>query len=763
MKKYFFAFILLIVSVIFPQNETKYGTLSGTLIDKDNKQPLIGANLILENTNKGTTTDIKGQFIFNNLPVGTYSVKISYIGYFTLTKTDVIVRSNRNTELIVELIPTPYQTEEVNVTAGYFSEVKMEPVNSVNFSYEEIRRAPGSAGDVSRIMMSLPSVAKVNDQSNSLIVRGGSPLENAFYIDNIEIPNINHFPTQGSSGGPIGVLNVDFISDVNFYSGGFSTKYGDKLSSIMDISFREGSHENFEGQLDLNYIGFGGVFEGPIGNNGSFMISARKSYLDLIVKSFDIGTTVAPNYSDYQWKVNYNLSSSNKLSLLGIWSVDQNNPDNKTAIENDMLFFGNQDILIHTNGVNWQKIWGKAGYSNTSVSFTSNNFDETYYETGSQLLIRKNDSYENELKIRNINYVKFNSNFSSVFGLEYKLLKSNYNNYFGEFTDAIGNYTPAFEQIYKFSSYKVGIFTDYTLDIFKIFTLSLGVRGDYFNFNDNLNISPRFALTYHIDELSSIKLFAGLFYQNLPTVLLSQNYTTKKLKDPKAEQVIIGYERLLTKDIRLTLDFYYKQYSQLPIDPTQPELFLIDELYYRSGFFFNHEDIVSTGKAYTKGVELVIQKKLADQFYGLASVSYSIAKHKANDNIWRNRVYDNRIVTSIEGGYKPNNKWEFSFRWIYAGGTPYTPFNLTESNNLNRAVLDQSRINSERYPAYHSLNIRVDKRFYFEKTNLVVYLSIWNTYNRKNIASYYWDTQNKTVKETYQWNLMPIFGLEFEF
>lgn len=763
MKKYLIVIFLFIVSVIFPQNDTKYGTLSGKLLDKDNKQPLIGANLVLENTTKGTTTDIDGQFVFTNLPVGTYSLKISYIGYFTITKTDIIVRSNRVTELSIELIPTPYQTDEVNVTSGYFSDIKMEPVNAVNFSYEEIRRAPGSAGDVSRIMMSLPSVAKVNDQSNSLIVRGGSPLENAFYVDNIEIPNINHFPTQGSSGGPIGILNVDFISDVNFYSGGFSTKYGDKLSSIMDISFREGSSENIEGQLDLNYIGFGGVLEGPIGNKGSFLFSIRKSYLDLIVKSFDIGTTVAPNYSDYQWKINYNLNSSNKLSLLGIWSVDQNNPDNKTAIENDMLFFGNQDILIHTTGINWQKIWGEVGYSNTSVAFTSNNFDECYYETGSQLLIRKNDSYENELKFRNVNYIKFNSNFSSVFGVEYKMLKSKYNNHFGEFTDAIGNYTPAYNQLSDFSSYKIGIFNDYTLDIFKLFTLNFGIRGDYFNYNDNLNISPRIALTYHIDELSSIKLFGGMFYQNLPSVLLSQTDKTKKIKDPKANQLIIGYERLLTKDIRLTLDFYYKQYSQLPIDPTQPELFLIDELYYRSGFFFNHKDIVSTGKAYTKGVELVIQKKLADKFYGLVSVSYSIAKHKANDNIWQNRVYDNRIVASIEGGYKLNNQWEASFRWIYAGGTPYTPFNLTESTNLNRAVLDQSRINTERYPSYHSLNVRVDKRFYFNKTNLVVYLSIWNTYNRKNIASYYWDTQNKTVKETYQWNLMPIFGLEFEF
>ena len=200
MFKYFLILVLIYSSSVNAQDKQLTGIIEGTVLDKETKLPLIAANVMLENSTIGATTDAEGKFVIKSLNVGSYSIKISYMGYQLIIKTDVIVKSSRSTVLLIELQPSSYQTEEINVNAGYFMEVEYQTVNSVNFSYEEIRRSPGAAGDVSRIMMSLPSVAKVNDQSNSLIVRGGSPLENAFYIDNIEIPNINHFPTQGASG-----------------------------------------------------------------------------------------------------------------------------------------------------------------------------------------------------------------------------------------------------------------------------------------------------------------------------------------------------------------------------------------------------------------------------------------------------------------------------------------------------------------------------------------------------------------------------------
>jgi hypothetical protein len=225
---------------------------------------------------------------------------------------------------------------------------------------------------------------------------------------------------------------------------------------------------------------------------------------------------------------------------------------------------------------------------------------------------------------------------------------------------------------------------------------------------------------------------------------------------------MLGFERLLTETTRLTVEAYDKRYSRFPLDPTQPSLFIIDELFYRYGFFFNHEKLVDDGKAYSRGIEVMIQKRLAEQFYGLASVSYFRSRYQGADGVWRSRVFDNRVLFSVEGGYKPNRKWEFSLRWIYAGGAPYTPFDIEKSQVLNRSVMNENRVNGARYPAYHSLNVRFDRRYNFNRTNLVFYFSVWNAYNRKNVAGYLWDEQKNKQTVSYQWGLLPIFGLEYE-
>jgi hypothetical protein len=227
---------LMILLVIFPLQRVhstegiRTGIIKGRLFDAETKHPLIGANIVILNSTLGAASDLNGYFMIQDVPVGSYVLQFSYIGYNPLIKPDIIIRSQRTTYLEVELSISSIESDEVLVTADYFSEKKDQPLSVTSFSREEIRRAPGSAGDVSRIIQTLPSIAKIDDQSNNLVVRGGNPIENTFYIDNIEIPNINHFPAQGASGGPIGILNVDFIDQVIFYTGGFSATYGNKLS-----------------------------------------------------------------------------------------------------------------------------------------------------------------------------------------------------------------------------------------------------------------------------------------------------------------------------------------------------------------------------------------------------------------------------------------------------------------------------------------------------------------------------------------------------
>lgn len=740
------------------------GSIQGQVVDADNQQPLIGANVSIVGTQLGSATDTNGKFVIKNVPVGSYILQFNYIGYEPFRKTDIIVRSERITQLTAELKVSILEAEAINVTAGYFTETADQPTSFINFSAEEIRRAPGSAGDVSRILMSLPSVAKVNDQSNSLIVRGGSPVENAFYIDNVEIPNINHFPTQGASGGPIGMINVDFIQDVNFYAGGFSAMYGDKLSSIMEMNFREGNREEFDGQLDLNFTGFGGTFEGPLaGEKGSYLLSIRRSYLDLIIKAIDAGTTVAPRYGDTQGKLVWDVNPNHKLELLGVFGDDHNKPDKAAALDNAMVAYGSQNIYENTVGVNWRALWNKKLYSNTSLAATINHFNEDFFETASDIHLLQNRSREHEFKFRNMNHLQLNSKNTLQYGIEAKYYQINYNNFVSQYTDALGDTVPYFDYNTSVNAAKAGAFVNLITRPVQPLTVTLGARGDYFSYNKKTTVSPRAAVSLRLDNRTSLNASAGVFYQSLPFTLLAQNDANKELADTRAVHYVAGIERLLTENTRLTLEVYKKEYSRFPIDPTQPSLFLIDEIYYRYGFFFNHANLVDNGKAESKGIELTLQKKLAEKVYGLVSAAYFTSRYQGGDGVWRDRVFDNRYVFSMEGGYKPNNKWEFSCRWIIAGGTPYTPLDLAASRALDREVLDENRLNGARYPDYHSLNLRFDRRFHYSNSNLVFYFSVWNLYNRQNVAGYYWNiTENKQDTST-QWGMMPIFGLEYEF
>jgi hypothetical protein len=742
----------------FGETPNAIGTIKGKLLDAETKAPLIGANVSIMNTMMGAATDLEGNFVIPNVPVGSYALKFSYMGYETMVKTDVIVKSQRITFVNAEMKMAAVEMTGVTVTAGYFAKTDEQPVSTVNFSYEEIRRAPGSAGDVSRIMMSLPSVAKVNDQSNNLIVRGGSPVENTFFIDNIEIPNINHFPTQASSGGPIGMINVDFIQEVNFYTGGFSALHGDKLSSVMDISFREGNRNEFDGQLDLNFAGFGGVAEGPLFNKkGAWLFSARRSYLDFLVKTFDAGTTVAPVYGDLQGKIVYDLNPSHKLTLLSVWGDDHNSPDRETGENNDMIYYGNQDIYEGTTGVNWRAVWGKLGFSNTSIAYTSSKFREDFFETNTGIHAVKNRSHEQTIKFRNVNHLRLNHRHTVEFGVDAKYLMADYDNFYAETTDALGDTVSALALKDGMAANKIGAFVSYVAKPFDRFTTTLGVRTDYFSYNKNVSVSPRLAFSYQITPLTSINGSAGLFYQNLPLLLLSQSGKNKALKDPMAIHYVLGIDHLLAESTKLTLEIYQKNYDRFPLNPAQPALFPID------GSFFSHYGVlIDNGKARARGIEIMLQKKLAEDFYGLASASYFRTRYKGGDGVWRDRDFDNRFTFSVEGGYKPNANWEFSLRWIYAGGAPYTPLDLEASKANHRAVLDESRINEARYSAYHSMNIRFDRRFHFSQSNLIFYLSAWNAYNRKNLATYFWNDKEQKQDTIYQWQLLPIFGLEYE-
>lgn len=762
MAKKLIIIIVLFTSICFSQIKTSKGTLLGKVTDAENKSVLPGVTVVLKGTTYGATTNLEGEYKIENLPVGNYVAIFSYLGFKTFSQTDIIISSEKNTYLDAELYSTSVELKQIEVSGGYFVNADAKPLSAIEFSSEEIRRAPGAAGDVSKILFSLPSVSKTNDGKSSLMVRGGSPVENTFFLDNVEIANINHFPLAGSTDGLIGLINVDFVKDITFHSGGFSPIYGDRLSAVMDINYREGDKKNYNGQLNLNYGGVGAQIEGPFANQkGNFFFSANKSFLDLVMKTF-ANDYPAIEYYDFQGKVTYNLSEQNKLSLIELYANDIYDYDNEKAVKSELNYYGRQNSITNTIGLNLMSLWGKSGYSNTSVSSSYAKRDINLLETKSRDPFMKNTSTENEIRFRNVNFAKFNENNKLEFGVEVKYGINKFKYSFSDYENEYGQKISGSTVVKDLNTLKGSIFGVYHLTLADKFTISPGARVDYFDFTKKTTVAPRVLLSYSLNTLTSVHASAGIFYQNIPSLVLAQNSLFKDLKTQKAEHFIIGFSHLLTENTKLTIEAYRKNYKDFPIDPEQPKDFLFDQVV-TNGLFTNHNGLISGGEAYANGVEIMVQKKLAEDFYGMASASYSRVKYKDLDGTWRNRIYDNQFNFAVEGGYKPNSEWEFSMRWIYSGGAPYTPFNLEKSTAANKGIIDLSRINGSRLPDYHSLNLRVDKRFYFDNTNLVVFLSVWNVYNRENVSGYSWnEVKNKPGKDT-GWSTLPILGVEYEF
>jgi hypothetical protein len=739
----------------------KTGSIKVTVVDAITNAPLIGASIMVTDSRMGAAADIEGRASIRNIGAGGYSLSISLIGYEPTSLTDVMVRPERTTFVTAKLKPSAIETEGIVVSRGFFNDARSRPTSTTGYNAEEIRRSPGTAGDVSRILNILPGVAKVDDQMNNLVVRGGTPAEIGFYIDNIEIPNINHYPVQGASGGPIGLINTDFIQNVTFSAGGFPASYGDRLSSVMDIDFREGNHDEFDSQLDLHMAGFGAIVEGPFAKRkGSYLVSARRSFLDFLVDA--IGTGVAPKYSDYQAKIVYDLTRSDKLTFLGIGGIDFIEFGKQQSIDDGNVVYGKYEGFEYASGLNWMHIWNHRGYSNTSLSVLGVRTEDQFFETKSDQLLTDNVNNDRVAQVRNINVYQLGRTEFIEFGFDSKYYFNKYDINYGSYTNALGDTVPPLVFEDEARTPKIGLFASVTFNPVDPLTTTAGVRYDFFDYTGHSHVSPRLSFALRLSERLSITGATGIYYQNLPLNFLAQKDANKELRDIVSQHYILGTGYLLTENTKLSLEGYYKDYDNFPLDPDQPQFFAADAVSYY-GFFGNYERLLDLGVARSYGIEAIVQKKLVTGIYGLVSLSYSKAEYKALDNAWRDRMFDNRIIGGIEGGFKPNNRWEFSARWIYAGGVPYTPLDLEASRSINRSVLDGARVNAERYPDYHSLNLRVDRRFLFARTNLIVYFSIWNAYNRKNVSTYYWNETEQKQDVRYQWTTLPIFGIEYEF
>ncbi|MCG8373566.1 MAG: TonB-dependent receptor [Balneolales bacterium] len=746
-------------SGVAQENEQRQGSITGQVVDAQTLEPLFGVNLIIEKTLQGDATDLEGNFAIEPLTPGIYSVTVRYIGYETKTIPDIIVGANRAQILEVKLNPSTVIGDEITVSAGYFSDSKTEGIGKVSFSNEEIRRSPGAAQELGRVLNALPSVASRGETSQDLLVRGGSPSENGNYIDNIPLPNIRHFQLQsGQSGGPIGIVNTELISDIEFSAGAFSSKFGEHLSSVSNISYRDGNNTRLRGDAGLNLAGFVVNLDGPINENLTYLVSARRSYLDLIADAINAGG--APSFQDVQAKVTFSPNTRNEITFLNIYGGSLFENDVDEAFDEGFEDAVSNENIQNTAGLNWRHLWGN-GYSNTSISYSFRDQDQLLTNVLTNATSVDYESMEAMAVLRNVNYLRLNSKNSIEFGLELRAEQNDYDYFIAAQTNRSGEVQPDIFVNNEVNGSISSAFGAYTVQLTPRLSSTIGLRGNYNSYNEDFNIAPRAKARYQVNSRFGINASYGIQYQAAPRYLISQNEVLADLKSTRSDHYILGLDYLLTDDTQLTIEVYNKEYRNAPI---LPEINTIGDPSYILDAFDQFYDVLEDdGEAYARGVEFLIQKKLAVDFYGMVSASYYRTRYKDFNGDWQDRIFDNQYLFSVIGGYRPNDLWELSVRWSILGGRSYTPIDPVASAAAGTEILDLTRFNEETYPAYHSLFARVDRRFFLKRTNMVVFLEVWNAYNQQNVETDFWNIQTQEIDRATQFNLLPVSGFKFEF
>ena len=762
LKSIYLLLLLLLIAPTAVFSQKSYdGIILGTIIDAETQSPVEDAVIEILNTGNKTTTDSTGNFFFQNLKYDSYQIKISGTGYDPLIKSDLIVYASKPLELIIKLNSKGIITDQIDVEANYFQKSSDVNISSLNLDFEEIRRAPGATEDISRMIQTIPGVSIGNDQRNDIIVRGGSPAENLILIDGIEIPNINHFGTDGSTSGAIGFINVKFIQETGILTGGFPTTFGDKLSSVIDINFREGSKKKFYSDINLSIAGFGGIFEGPLSEKGSYLFSVRRSYLELIKNS--IRLTSVPNYWDFNLKADYEISPKDKITLIGLLGLDKIDFSEESA-ENNPYGNSQDDQKTFAAGINYKKLF-KKGFIQTvlSDSYTDNYIVQI---DGQSALIKfENKANNNEIILKSdLNYqLSSNLSLNTGIGGKYAGIK-NYLFLKGD-TNAAGFVFDTINADSKFNAVKLFGHANLTSKFLKDrLVVNTGVRLDYFDYiRLKTYFSPRIGASYKITPVTSLNAAAGIYYQSPEYIWLSSHPDNKNLNSIRSDHYILGLDHFFSGDLKATVELFYKNYKDYPVWKDIPTYILID-----GGTEFGPNivgEAVSAGTGYVKGIDVSLQKKLSSQkgLYGIINYSYINTGFTALTGGEKPGAFDPGHQFTLIAGYQFSSGWLAGLKFKYSGGRPYTPLDYDASKRVNREVYATDDFNSSRYPYYMRIDMRVDKKFDFSKASLVCYIELQNLFDRENIYSYYWNEDNKKPGTIYQWAFFPVGGISIQF
>ena len=730
MKRQFVTFCLLLISLNLQSQNL--GTISGKVFNNDTGLTLEGATIQVEDSDFFAITNSEGLFEIKDIPTSSYNVKASFIGFKSQTIFNVIVKSAGNQSLQYGLNPSSEELDEVIVVESPFKTSIETPLSTQTFSAVEIETYPGGNNDITRVIQSLPGISpSVGGFRNDIIIRGGGPNETVYYIDGIEIPNINHFSTQGSSGGPVGLVNISFIKDVTLSTSSFGAEYDNALSGVLSFVQKEANKEKISGNFRVGSSEAGITLDGPINQDTSFIFSLRRSYLQFIFKAF--GFSFLPDYWDYQMKLNHKIDNYNYINFIGIGSIDE-----LTVNEPDEFDFENQSTIeqipitnqkSRTFGVTWKRIYKNSnGFFNLSLSNNKleNNFERFEDNVSKTNKVYSNISTEEDIKLRFISNNSF-ENYKFSFGGNFQLSKYSNRTLFKFYNI---NYNS------NIDFFKYGLFLKSSKRFFNDkLSVSFGIRTDQDNFTSVNkifeNISPRLALSLALSRNNKWNLnFTTGRYYKMPTYTslgfrdLNNMLTNKNSKYTKSDHLVIGLEFINSESSRFTIELFDKRYSNYPVSSTD-----MVSLANKGGDFevLGNEKILTIGKGKSYGMELLYQQKLKNNFYGILSYTFFYSKFSGIDKIYLPSVWDNRNLFSFTGGYKLKKNWEISSKLRYTDKTPYAPINIEVSNmSYPEIVFDYSQLGNYFLDKFLKLDLRIDKRWNFKTTSMNFYIDAEN-------------------------------------
>lgn len=739
--------ILLLYSVIL---QAQNGVIKGRVVEEINNASIPFANVLIDETGKGMSTDIEGNFRFENLEPGLYTITCSFVGFKTITVEEIRVDNVKPAVVNIKMNEDNELLGEVLIQTSAFKKQVESPVSVKSINATEILRSPGGNRDISKVIQTLPGVASSASFRNDIIIRGGAPNENRFYIDGIEVPNINHFATQGSSGGPVGMTNVNLIKGVDFYTGAFPANRGNALSSIMELKQIEGDNEKRTGSVTVGSSDFGLTFNGYINDKSTLLLSVRRSYLQILFKALKL--PFLPTYNDFQYKQTINFNDKNKLVIMGLGAIDDfslNQTVNDGITDEEELKKNNYILGYlpvntqwnYTLGANWTH-FSDNSYQTIVLSRNMLNNNAIKYKDNvenSANLILDYNSQEIENKFRFENNYKKNG-WKLNYGLGYEFAKYT-NSTLNQV--AINGVSTTIDFDSKLTLNKFSLFSQLSKAVLKNrVQLSGGIRTDFNDYSSTMSnaleqLSPRLSIAFNINEKWSLNGNVAKYYQLPSYTILGYRNSLGDLENKNVTYIsnnhyIAGLKYNPNKFLQVTFEGFYKRYYDYPFSLNDS----VSLANLGSDFgVIGNEAVSSSSEGRSYGLEFSVQQKLNKSIYGILSYTFSTSEFEDKNGTYIPSAWDNRHILNVTLGKRFKKNWEVGFKFRLLSGAPYTPYDVALSSQIavwdvtQQGVLDWNKINTERAPLSHGLDFRIDKKIYLKKMTLNIYFDVQNVYN----------------------------------